>query len=119
VTINRQTRLVCLFVSSTITFALCCGASSLAADNAATLYSQRCASCHGEKGHGDGVAAKYLTPPPADFATSLKGKTDDWIAKAIKGGGPAVGESPTMPPYADLSAAQIKGLVDYIKHFNR
>lgn len=93
-----------------------CGAAALAADTAASLYSQRCASCHGDKGHGDGVAAKYLKPPPADFATSLKGKTDDWIAKAIRGGGAAVGQSPTMPPYPDLSDAQVKSLVDYIKH---
>jgi mono/diheme cytochrome c family protein len=48
--------------------------------------------------------------------TSLKGKTDDWIAKSIMGGGPAVGESAIMPPYSDLSDDQVKALADYIKH---
>jgi mono/diheme cytochrome c family protein len=88
------------------------------AQSADATYSQNCAACHGDKGHGDGAAGKYLKPPPPDFATSLKGKTDDWIAKAIKGGGAAVGESPTMPAYASLSDDQIKALVAYIKSFN-
>jgi len=91
---------------------------AFAEDDAAALYSQGCASCHGDKGHGDGAVAKYLKPAPTDFATSLKGKTDEWIGKAIKGGGPAVGESPTMPPSPNLSDPQIKGLVAYIKSFN-
>ncbi len=81
------------------------------------LYSQNCAACHGDKGHGDGAAGKFLKPPPPDFATSLKGKTDDWIAKAIKGGGAAVGEPSTMPAYANLSDDQVKALVAYIKSF--
>ena len=88
------------------------------AQSADATYSQNCAACHGDKGHGDGAAGKYLKPPPSDFATSLKGKTDDWIAKAIKGGGAAIGESPTMPAYASLSDDQIKALVAYIKSFN-
>jgi mono/diheme cytochrome c family protein len=88
-------------------------ATSARAQSADATYSQNCAACH-----GDGAAGKYLKPPPPDFATSLKGKTDDWIAKAIKGGGAAVGESPTMPAYASLSDDQIKALVAYIKSFN-
>ena len=79
---------------------------------------QNCAACHGDKGRGDGAAGKYLKPPPPDFATSLKGKADDWIAKAIKGGGVAIGESPTMQAYASLSDDQVKALVAYIKSFN-
>ncbi len=94
-------------------------ATTLGADETATLYSQRCASCHGNKGRGHGPAAKFLKPPPKDFAVSLKGKSDDWIARAIKGGGPAVGESPVMPSYSALSDDQIKSLVDYIKHPKR
>jgi mono/diheme cytochrome c family protein len=82
------------------------------------LYSQSCAGCHGAKGQGDGPAGKYLKPPPTDFATSLKGKADDWIAKAIKGGGAAIGGATTMPPYPNLSDDQVKGLVAYIKAFN-
>jgi mono/diheme cytochrome c family protein len=72
-------------------------------------------SCHGPQGKGDGPAGKYLNPRPNDFAVSLKDKTDEWIAKSIKGGGAAVGLSKVMPPYADLSDDQVKALVEYIK----
>lgn len=34
---------------------------------AAPLYQAQCSGCHGESGHGDGVLARNLTPPPADF----------------------------------------------------
>jgi high-affinity iron transporter len=33
----------------------------------ARVYRQACASCHGEAGHGDGLAARGLTPPPANL----------------------------------------------------
>src|SRR5208337_5031460 len=79
------------------------------------VYDDRCASCHGASGKGDGPAAVALTPPPKDFAKSLKGKSDDWIAKATKEGGPAVGLPPSMPPFSDLTDDQIKGLVAYMK----
>ncbi len=87
------------------------------AQDAKQIYAEKCEACHGATGKGDGPAGKVLTPPPSDFAVSLKGKSDDWIAKAIKGGGPAVGESAVMPGYGDLSDQQVKELVDYIKAF--
>lgn len=31
------------------------------------LYAQQCASCHGEEGYGDGLAAKDMDPPPINF----------------------------------------------------
>jgi mono/diheme cytochrome c family protein len=92
-----------------------CGATAYCSGETAALYSQRCASCHGDSGKGDGPAGKYLSPKPTDFATSLKGKSDHWISRAIKGGGPAVGEAPVMPAYGDLSDRQVRELVDYIK----
>jgi len=90
-------------------------AVSVQAQDASSIYVQKCVSCHGPQGKGDGPAGKYLNPKPNDFAISLKDKTDDWIAKSIKGGGVAVGLPPVMPPYADLSDDQVKALVDYIK----
>lgn len=66
-------------------------------------------------GNGDGPAAVGLNPKPKPFGETLKGKSDDWIAKVIKGGGPAVGEAPIMPSHANMSDAQIHELVEYIK----
>lgn len=31
------------------------------------LFGQHCASCHGDKGEGNGIAGKFLKPPPANF----------------------------------------------------
>jgi mono/diheme cytochrome c family protein len=106
-----------LFVALAASVTMLSVAAPAHAQDAASIYSQRCVACHGASGKGDGPAGKYLTPKPSDFGTSLKGKDDAWISKAIKGGGAAVGESPVMPPYADLSDDQVKALVDYVKHF--
>ena len=90
-------------------------ASVALAQTAQDIYAQRCAPCHGANGKGDGPAGKILNPPPQDFATALTGKGDDWIAKVITQGGPAVGLSAAMPPNPGLSDDQLKGLVQYIK----
>jgi len=116
-TMNHRMRGVLCLVCSTFVLAISISTLAFTADDTATLYIQRCAACHGDKGHGDGPAGKYLQPPPTDLATALKGKTDDWIAKVIKSGGTSVGLSPTMVSNPDLSDEQVKGLVDYVKHF--
>jgi high-affinity iron transporter len=37
-------------------------------ERGAAVYADRCATCHGEKGQGDGPAARGLVPPPAHLA---------------------------------------------------
>ncbi|MFZ0888032.1 MAG: cytochrome c [Candidatus Binataceae bacterium] len=91
-------------------------ASYVWADGAKDLYDDRCAGCHGPSGKGDGPAAKMLQPAPQNFATALKGKSDDYIKKIIKEGGAATGKSASMPAASDLSDDQVKSLADYIKH---
>src|SRR5271166_3003496 len=102
ITMNHQMRVVLFLACSNFALAISRSTIAFTADDAATIY-QRCASCHGDRGHGDGPVSAYLQPTPADLTTSLKGKSDDWIAKVIKGGGAAVGASPTMPANPDLS----------------
>jgi len=36
-----------------------------------TVYVKWCAGCHGDQGAGDGVAAKYMIPPPRDFTGAI------------------------------------------------
>ncbi len=91
------------------------GAGIAWAQDAAATFQTKCAACHGAAGKGDGPAATMLKPPPTDFAASLKGKTDDWIAKAITGGGAAIGEGPLMPAYTSLTADEVTALVAYVK----
>jgi len=102
-------------VAACVALAAMVSSHAWADDASKSAYDDKCASCHGATGKGDGPAAAALTPPAGDFAKRLAGKTDDWIAKATKEGGPAVGLSPVMPPFSDLSDAQVKGLVAYMK----
>jgi mono/diheme cytochrome c family protein len=113
---SRRTWLAPASVAVALAIAALAGPGPVHAQTAAALYGKRCAACHGNTGQGDGPAGKYLNPKPTTFAAALKGKSDDWIANSIKGGGTAVGESPVMPPFKDLSDAQVKLLVEYIKH---
>ena len=88
---------------------------SAAAHDAQALFEQRCAACHGSSGMGDGPAAAALQPPPQPFPTSLKGKTDAWIAQIISKGGAAMGLPPSMPAFSSLKDDQVKELVAYVK----
>ena len=61
----------------------------------AALYQQRCASCHGRNGRGDGEYAGLLNPRPRDFTSGRfkfrstdigKLPTDDDLARSIADG---------------------------------
>jgi mono/diheme cytochrome c family protein len=88
---------------------------------AKALFAQRCVTCHGTEGKGDGPAGGALNPKPRDWTDKAwQAKTDDAkIAKAITDGGPAIGLSPLMPPNPDLKAkpAVVKGLVKMIRGY--
>jgi mono/diheme cytochrome c family protein len=90
--------------------------SAARAQDAKAAYEKNCVACHGASGKGEGPAGKMLKPPPADFATALKGKADADIIKVIKEGGKAVGKSAAMPAFgAKLKDDQIQGIVEYVK----
>jgi cytochrome c oxidase cbb3-type subunit 3 len=94
-------------------------ARAVQAQDATQQYEKSCKVCHGPTGKGDGPAGKMLKPPPADFATALKGKADADIAKAIKEGGKAVGKSAAMPSFGSkLTDDQIQAIVTYVKGFS-
>jgi mono/diheme cytochrome c family protein len=86
---------------------------------ASALFQERCASCHGQDGHGDGPGALSLEPKPVNFHNPnwQHSVTDDQIAKAIVGGGQAVGLSKQMPDNPDLedNPKEVKALVAYIR----
>jgi mono/diheme cytochrome c family protein len=99
---------------------LAVAASTASAQDAKQLYEKNCQSCHGASGKGDGPAAKVLKPPPQDFTTGLKGKSDDEIVKITKEGGKAVGKAAAMPAYGTkLNDDQIKSLVGYVKGLSK
>ena len=77
------------------------------------LFTQRCASCHGVAGAGDGALARSLTklPPEIGTITWQSERSDDQLAAAIKDGMPGT----AMPPSRDLTDAQVASMVAYIR----
>ncbi len=84
---------------------------------APALYTERCSSCHGDAGRGDGLAGRSLDPPPRDFADRRwqASTTDDRIRFVIRHGGDAAGLSESMAAHDDLSDEQLDALVAYIR----
>jgi mono/diheme cytochrome c family protein len=68
------------------------------------IFAERCTTCHGAGGAGDGPASAGLVPKPRNLQDPAwqASVTDEHIDKIIQYGGAAVGKSPAMPPNPDL-----------------
>lgn len=73
-----------------------------------------CASCHGAKGKGDGVAAVALTPKPADWTSSrVQSESDgELFWKISNGRGP-------MPPWKHLPENDRWAVIRYIRSLKK
>lgn len=83
-----------------------------------TLYNTYCATCHGDKGKGEGVAAKGLPAKPADHTNGavMNPLSDKFLNDVISKGGSAVGKSAFMPSWgSSLSEKQVRDIVAYIR----
>jgi mono/diheme cytochrome c family protein len=81
-------------------------------------YQWYCSQCHGIKGKGDGINAKFLTVPPRNHtkAEYLETRSDEQLFEAIKFGGLSVGRAPCMPAWGHtLEEDAIHSLVRYIR----
>lgn len=74
-----------------------------------TLFTEKCTSCHGTGGKGDGPMAGAMSPPPANFTDPAfwKGKTDATLSNAIQNG------HLDMPPM-DSKPQEVQDLVAYL-----
>ncbi len=101
------------------------GVQLTAADmkKAAEVFKNRCSSCHGEQGKGDGPAARGMNPKPRDFhdVKWQKSVTDEQIEKVIVYGGASIGKSAAMVANPDLGNKPklLKALVAYIRQFGK
>lgn len=87
-------------------------------DRGKTIYLQKCASCHGERGAGDGPTAVSLVPKPAKHSDGhyMNVLSNDYLFKVIKEGGSAVGKSAMMAPWGtSLSDKEIRDLVEFVR----
>ncbi len=82
-----------------------------------------CASCHGEKGAGDGAAAAALNPKPANFTDAKHASevTDEYIYKMIKEGGAANGKSPMMVAWAAVIGedSKVRDVAAYVRSLSK
>ena len=84
------------------------------------IYDRDCASCHGATGKGDGDDAAYFTTKPTDLTdrAALSKRSDDFLAAVISGGGPAKGLSKDMPAAKNLTPAEVKSVVAYVRQLS-
>lgn len=106
------------FVAATALVASPAGAAGNA-EAAKSNYNTMCASCHGATGKGDGATGASFPTKPRNFADAewQKSVDDATIAKAITGGGAAVGKAPFMPPFPTLKPDQVADMVALIRSF--
>src|SRR5262249_11110749 len=79
-----------------------------------------CSSCHGEKGDGNGPAARFLYPRPRNFgegkfrlvSTDNRLPTDADLMRVLTHGMPGS----AMFPFAHLPESDRQALVTYIRH---
>jgi mono/diheme cytochrome c family protein len=108
------------FTAMTICSLLLGGVSGWAQDQAEgrKLYASYCATCHGEKGKGDGMAAKSLPAKPTDHTNGaiMNQMNEKFLLDVIAKGGSAVGKSSFMPSWGGaLNEKQIRDLVAFIR----
>ena len=83
-----------------------------------SLYTTYCVTCHGDKGKGDGVAAKGLPQKSADHTDGavMNQLSDKFLIDMIAKGGGAVGKSSFMPSWgAALNEKQIRDIVAFLR----
>ncbi len=85
-------------------------------DEGGRLYTERCGSCHGASGMGDGDMGKGLSPSPALLAymIQLPMSVDEYMFWTISEGGESFGTD--MPAFKDeLEKEQIWTIVRYMR----
>jgi len=83
------------------------------------LYTQNCASCHGEQGAGDGPAAQALNPKPRNY----KAPANEWkngnsvagISKTLKEGI----KGTSMVSYAHLGPEGVEAVAKYVEYLSK
>ena len=82
------------------------------------LYYAFCAECHGVDGRGSWRAALFLLRPGDLTGAAARSHSDTYLFDIIKHGGALIGR-PGMPAFgAQLSDADIRAVVAYVRTLN-
>ena len=115
----KRAATISLCIAATGWFSLVGSPAAFAADlvRGKALFEERCTSCHGALGAGDGPVAaalpadqkpRNLQEPARKFATDLAK-----FKELLKKGGGSVGLNPLMPPQPDLNEADLDSVIAY------
>jgi mono/diheme cytochrome c family protein len=118
----RQTNNYRLSMKKILLLTLAISAAALlsaAAGDAKELYDKGCAKCHGKEGKGDTKMGQKLGAKDYTDAKVQAELTDDAAIKAIKEGLKDKEGKVLMKPAEDLSDADIKALVAYMRTFKK
>jgi mono/diheme cytochrome c family protein len=113
---NKVANFTAVMIGSALLSGMTCWAQDQAEGR--KLYASYCATCHGEKGKGDGMAAKSLPAKPADHTNGavMNQLNDKYLLDVITKGGGAVGKSSFMPSWGGaLNEKQVRDLVAFIR----
>jgi mono/diheme cytochrome c family protein len=84
------------------------------------VFGQRCATCHGPEGRGDGQNAFNLQPPPPVFQESLVELSVEDRRAVIEGGTAALDRSALCPPWGrSLRIEEVDALLAYMAVMER
>lgn len=84
------------------------------------VFKDFCASCHGDKGKGDGPNSDNMDPAPRDLTDHgekpyMVKRTVEELYKSINEGGSGIEKSPLMPPFGKtLSEEEIWSVIGYV-----
>lgn len=110
--------LLSLTLALSLTTSLAGFARAQNANEGKNIYSTYCVTCHGDRGKGDGVAARGLPQKPADHTNGvvMNQLSDKFLMDVISKGGGAVGKSAFMPAWGgSLNEQQIRDIIAFIR----
>lgn len=82
-----------------------------------TSFTTNCATCHGDKGDGNGPAGQYMTPKPRDYSKDKfkKGDKVEQIFATVTSGLPGT----SMVGFGHLSEEERWALAYYVKQLQK